>query len=272
MARLNIEDSIWSDPRFMRLAVLLKSQDIAIGNLVRAWSLAQRYWFKKELIPEHAWTGSDFPNEIFECGLAERTENGIYVRGSKENFEWYSAKCEKLKANSSKGGIASAKARKDKFGTAQPSNRDRSIPEVASNVSNPSSSSSSSSSKKEIQNRSAKGEVLSEPSPTIQDFIGVYVKAFQTRYPEGRPDLGGKATGQIKSFLKDQNNFQRCCDLIQVFFQIEDTWFETKNYDFVTFTSNVTKIGNALDSGVSSSNGLQAWYQKQKEKMKEISA
>ena len=135
MARLNIEPTIWTDPRFMRLAQLVGDVDKAMGILVRSWMLAQRYWFKRELIPDHAWQGSAFPDALFECGLAERRENGVYIRGSEENFSWY---FERLAAASS-GGKASAKRPRDAKGRLL----SKQTPSDSSEVQRSSSSSSS---------------------------------------------------------------------------------------------------------------------------------
>lgn len=86
----------------------------------------------------------------------------------------------------------------------------------------------------------------------IQQFIGVYVKAFQKKFPGSRPVLTGKVRGQIKNFLKD-HSIERASDMIQVFFQMEDKWFETKNYDFTTFMENLQKIYISLDTGKTAS-------------------
>ena len=86
-----------------------------------------------------------------------------------------------------------------------------------------------------------------QPAPT-QVFISAYIAAFQRRYPGGRPDLTGKAQGQIKTFLRD-TPIERACELIRQYCAMTDRWFLTKGHDFETFRQNVTKVGLALDTG-----------------------
>lgn len=89
-----------------------------------------------------------------------------------------------------------------------------------------------------------------EAGKKAQAFAGAYVKAYQTRFPEGRPEdlRDGKVRGQILAWIADYD-LERACQLIQVYFQMETKWFGAKGYDFLTFRNNLNKIGQALDSG-----------------------
>jgi hypothetical protein len=89
----------------------------------------------------------------------------------------------------------------------------------------------------------------------VRDFIGIYVKSFQSRYGDhARPDLGGKVQGQIKSLLKGMP-YDRACQMIQVYLQMEVPWFNTKCHDISTFIQNLNPIGIALDTGQNQSTG-----------------
>jgi hypothetical protein len=80
-------------------------------------------------------------------------------------------------------------------------------------------------------------------------FISQYVKAYQRRYTQkARPVLSGKVQGQIKRFVAE-HPLERACELIQVYLQMPDPWFETKAHDFTTFLENLNKVGLALDTG-----------------------
>lgn len=83
-----------------------------------------------------------------------------------------------------------------------------------------------------------------------RQFVGAYVKAYQAKFPDGRPeDLNdGKIRGQILNWIKEYP-LDRACDLIQTYFQMDSKWFGTKGYDFLTFRNNLNKVGQALDSG-----------------------
>lgn len=91
MARINIEDSLFKDIRFDELKIKLGSVDTALGAMVRAWSLAQKWYLKEEtsrLIPISEWKKQRISDHIIEVGLAEIRENRVYVSGSDEQFSW----------------------------------------------------------------------------------------------------------------------------------------------------------------------------------------
>jgi hypothetical protein len=95
MARVNVEDSIFIDGRFMNLVLKLGSPDTAIGALVRAWRLAQEYFLRDDThgkIPLKVWKQQGMNDTLFDVGLA-RTENDlVYVSGSETQFAWLNQK------------------------------------------------------------------------------------------------------------------------------------------------------------------------------------
>ena len=82
MARINIEDSLFKDRRFLKLLTKLGCEYKALGMISSAWILAQENWLKYKCIPEKAW-----PKDLdilIEVELAERIEGGdVYVKGSR---------------------------------------------------------------------------------------------------------------------------------------------------------------------------------------------
>lgn len=91
MARINVEDSLYKDIRFILLIGKLGSVEMALGAMVRAWSLAQEWYLNEEtdrLIPVADWKRQLLREEIVEVGLAEFREKGIYVVGADEQFTW----------------------------------------------------------------------------------------------------------------------------------------------------------------------------------------
>jgi hypothetical protein len=180
MPRINVEDSFWSDYRFFDFAAAVGCRFKAIGILVCAWKLAQEFWrsdAKKKkpgrlLIPADRWASSRFPESLFECGWAERRENGdVYLKGSEDAFKWLEEKA----INGRKGGssdgkqteaiakqteaIASFRLANGRYRLANGSERKQT---EASSTS--SSSSSSSSSSDQIQNTDPNGSVARAPS------------------------------------------------------------------------------------------------------------
>src|ERR1035437_2704686 len=155
MARINSEDAIFRDQRFINLVFKLGGLDVALGSVVRAWMLSQQFWFQKELIPEAAWKGAKLSEELFSCDLAERRPEGIYVRGSSKNFDWYFKKTANLSAGAPAGGKARVLgAKRDLNGRLLPSKSTEAQPEASAQPaeSSPSSSSSSSSSSSNYKN------------------------------------------------------------------------------------------------------------------------
>ena len=116
MPRINIDDNLYFDPRFKALTKLLNSEEMALGRMIVIFRMAQKYYVDdKKLIPIDIWEMQGF-DDVEKVGLAERRENGIYVKGSEQYFDWLI----KIKSKSKKGGVKSAAIRKQKYGTAQP--------------------------------------------------------------------------------------------------------------------------------------------------------
>jgi len=104
MARINIEDTIYRDERFHRLSAF-EGKFKALGLCVAAWDLAHR-WFLRHpegLIPLAEWDASEELKLLEKYGLAERRENGIYVKGSSTQCQYLT----KRSAAGKKGGLKS---------------------------------------------------------------------------------------------------------------------------------------------------------------------
>ena len=90
MARLNIEDSIYKDIRFIELIVKMGSVDAALGILVRSWALAQKWYLKGSgNIPIDEWNKQKLNDAILTVGLASIVdEKWVHVAGKEEQFKW----------------------------------------------------------------------------------------------------------------------------------------------------------------------------------------
>ncbi len=130
MPRINIEESLWSDDRYQNLTALTGNRAIAAGAIILAFVTAQKYWIpNKHPIPKKEWDRLSLSKELVDVGMAEIMEDGVYVKGSKDQFNWWFKKQESGRI----GGLAKA------------SNAKHISSDVKQNV--PSSSSSSSSSR-----------------------------------------------------------------------------------------------------------------------------
>lgn len=105
VARLNIEDKWWTDPRKQLLSRALGSEALATGVFFCAARLAQDYWKDEHgLIPKRIWDAVEHHQKLIDCGLAEIRPGGIYLFGSEECFRWIEEKREKKVEAGKKGG------------------------------------------------------------------------------------------------------------------------------------------------------------------------
>lgn len=108
MARLNIEDDLWKDGRFLRLAVRVGDHFKAVGMVVMAWSVAQKYWLNGERPIPRPVFDRELDPVLIEMELAEVSAEGdVYIRGSREQFAWLVQRREAGRS----GGLRSGKTR-----------------------------------------------------------------------------------------------------------------------------------------------------------------
>jgi len=143
MPRINIEDSIWADDRFLRLCIKLGCEFKAVGMITVAFKVAQKYWIPdKKNIPKEAFINSNLM-PLIDVFLAKECDDGFYVRGTKANFQWWFDGIEQRKA----AGVKRAqKGQRDTSGRWIP------LDQISSEI-QPSSSSSSSSSSSRKRNK-----------------------------------------------------------------------------------------------------------------------
>ena len=105
MARLNVDEKWWNDPRRFEFILLVGDEELADGLMLRFWHLAQHYWKNfKQLIPRYEFEKIRHHESLLKVGLACQKKNSIYVRGSKEYHSWLLV----YQASGSKGGKTKA--------------------------------------------------------------------------------------------------------------------------------------------------------------------
>lgn len=108
MPRLNIENSIHTDARFDELKFRLGSREAAMGAMVYAWLLAQKWYITPEkMIPKSEWDAQRICPLILEVGLAELVGDKVRMRGADEQFGWLAERRE----SGRRGGLQSAAQR-----------------------------------------------------------------------------------------------------------------------------------------------------------------
>lgn len=267
MARINIEECWWSDPRRSKLIRLLGGDTRkADGLAIETWRLAQEFWkHDRKLVPLTHFQALEDSQFLIEASLVEVRGDHVYIRGSSQYLEWVKEQRE----SASLAGRISAQRPRDSKGRLLPKVQQESNenptepnevqPSVSGSVSDSNTntysvgedaSASSQLPAKSNQTKDPKTIAKEEAQLKAKSFVASYVSAYKTRFPDGRPeDLhDGKVRGQILNWIKDYP-IDRARQLIQVYFQMDTKWFGTKGYDFLTFRNNLNKIGQALDSG-----------------------
>lgn len=89
MARINIEDSLYQDHRFLSLCIKFGSIETALGAMVRVWSVAQKFYVLDDRkIPREEWVKQGLNDAVIEVGLAENVDGRVRVAGVDEQFKW----------------------------------------------------------------------------------------------------------------------------------------------------------------------------------------
>jgi hypothetical protein len=111
MARINIEEKLFADARFVALCNKVSRRE-AIGMMVDAWLLAQKHWLKDhKYIPEQEFLMAGL-EPLIECFFAQKMDSGYYIKGSEDQFGWL----KKRQEDGKKGGKRSVEARLKKYG------------------------------------------------------------------------------------------------------------------------------------------------------------
>lgn len=164
MARINIEECWWSDPRRSKLARMLGDDELADARALRMWRLAQRFWeSERRLVPLEIFETLSSWEELIQCRLAEVRNDQVYVRGSSQYLDWSYIEKEKRV----KGGKNSANGReRDEHGHFLPRKEPANVQLTSSygpaNASNVQVSGSGSSSSSSFFSKNSMNESMSE--------------------------------------------------------------------------------------------------------------
>ncbi len=187
MPRINIEDSLLTSKRFEKLMLKLGSKRAALGVVVEAWIVAQRYWkTNDEGIPRAVWDREELAQELIDSDLAEDRGDFIYVRGSKDHFGWL-RKCSEA---GKKGGLK----------TQGKTSSDPKAPLKGGQASYSYSSSSSSSSSRS-RSKNVSGGVVSLTPRSGGEIWEAYQIAYRNRYGVD-PVRNATVNSQLAQFSK----------------------------------------------------------------------
>lgn len=254
----------------MELLLKLQSIDMAIGALVRAWMVAQKWYLTEDrMIPEEEWKAQKLNDGLIEVGLAQKVNDKIRMCGADEQFSWL-VQCSQAGKNS----VASRKRNKAKIErpltpveppltNPQPSLKGREPLPLSLTLSlntntktkdetSVSPQVSDSNSLVEKSNEAVPKTAENKKTPAL---IAAMVVAWQSKFPDTRPYLGGKELGILKRLSRDLS-VEHFSELYQVYLQMRTPWFEEKKWDLATFEQNLQKINMARQSGTDDSGSL----------------
>lgn len=143
MGCLNVDDKWFDDPRRDSLIELI-GQTAADGTAMKMWRLAETWYRKDSIVPREIFFTHKHAKEFLTVKLAEERPDGVYIKGSKEFFQYITdAKEGKKKA----GETRAATAERDEKGRFLPQQEPSMVQQASSTASgvqpNPASSSSS---------------------------------------------------------------------------------------------------------------------------------
>jgi hypothetical protein len=251
MARINIEECWWTDPRRSKLVKLVGDENAADGMAVRMWRLAQEFWGRSRgLVPTEIFETLEANAKLIQAKLAEVRGEYVYVKGSSQYLDWHAERKEKAAENGQKGGRKSAQRPRNAKGQLLkcPSNSQAPSKQKPS-TSKPSDSDSDSDSDSRSGTGSGQGSTGLQPAAESPSVIKLYCDLWKARYKSQRsPDIRGKTAGQLNGLAKDLG-LDRARVLITAYLQMPDEWFVTKTHDVSTLLSNLAKVALFADSG-----------------------
>jgi hypothetical protein len=240
MARINVEDSIYRDPRFVQLCAKVGGMATALGTLVMAWDAAQRaFWKHSKTVPiEELRNKIEHLEQLVQVGLA-RIENGteVYIAGSEEAFRSLEAKREKRRLAGQKSG----EVRRKKAERTKPNKREHNGTKRTNT--NPSTSTSTSI----IPFPTETGEVATLP-PGERNPVGLWIKAYRDKYGV-RYAVDGKDGRMLISSGK-AHGLDRLELLIACYLAIEDKLYSAQKHPLSLFFRDLQKINVAAQTGI----------------------
>jgi len=270
MARINIEDSIFKDGRFIELCVATGgSRYTALGALAWLWIEAQEYYLKYGFIPDHKWIQTGLPEYLITTGWASRVNGGVEACGQEEQFAW-------LKQKSNSGKSLSQK-KMDSLQNARQKKSDKSLKETLNGCSvitertlngsealtltlpltltqfsNSNSNSNSNSEKRKgtenIDSANLYSEGLnSQQTDGVNLFIAAYCEAYKIKY--GVSPVISDQVGVVKNIIKALT-LKRAIDVIPSYLAMTDRWLVIKRHDLFTMKGNLNAILQFHETGM----------------------
>ncbi len=265
MARINIEECWWTDPRRKLLAKLVGDENAADGLAIQMWRLAQEFWGRgQKRVPLEIFETIEAASKLIEAKLAIVEADSVYVRGSSQYLDWINDK----RRAGQEGGKQSAKVRAKKHGSAQPQKAKKpkkieaDSKQPRSKVKQPEPSGSGSGS----GSGSDSGSKISFPSETTPQtdcgaavakkpssgvkanfLIARYCEWFKSKYGFN-PDIMQKQAGIAKRISKSMTE-ERMAKLLDAYFNMPEGWLEKRKHPLELFEMKLNEIAAFAENG-----------------------
>lgn len=270
MARINIDDSIFRTNEWTQLLLILRCRERAIGALIWAYIVSQRYWYpNRNPIPHEIWKSENLNQAVLSSGWAQVRDNGILMIECERMFKWLFD----AKSKGRLGGLASAQKKR------KSSKSNKTTKEVQPQLEHSLAQlnqinlpilplplspipilpldNGKKSKNVSIETKEVTSFPLShkDSSEDLRLVMADYIVAYRSRFGTD-PVRSGKIVGTWRRLLS-QLGRERVTLLYQVYLQMKDPWFEKKKWDLSTFESNLEKIHLAAAQGIDESDPVQ---------------
>lgn len=252
MARINIEDRLWKDPRY-ELLVAKIGENRSLAQLIKLWKLGQKYWALGEKpIPEEVYRSKRFSKALEDAEFVKKHDDGYYVKGSKRRFSWLLQKIEAGK----RGGSAPKQSQKQKTVKNQQSKESvsQSVQKAGEQACEkpPILPPSSAPKREQTTKREAFPSETTRPSAASKRGDTAFVVAIFCSEYRRRYDVAYRVTGKDIATLKrieidvGKDVYKRLC---QAYMEMVDPWFLNKRHDVTTFGANLAKVSQFEQTG-----------------------
>lgn len=244
LARVNIENQIWTDPRVDVLAKLIKKDRFAaIGRLAYLWNICTEqgaFEMKKESIDILFKSTKNFSDKLVESGLGSLTNSDrIRICGAEERLSWLKTMREKGKSGGIKSGISRNKIEADGSIENEP---------TVDHASNPLTLTLTPTLAL-TPTLSQTGGGDSTPTTPVgnffdaHDLLNHWSDRFEAKYGTRPTKRTPKHLQVAKSVLQRlEGDLEKSKTVVSYFFEKRDDWYLKRGHDLETMLSDIDKL------------------------------
>jgi len=230
MANIDIKETIFKDPRFMKLTIELQDHEKAIGSLVYAWMTSFEFWKNgRKNIPKKVWEERGLNNAIIKTGLARIIDKDfISVCGTEKHHDWIHGRI----AAGRNGGLKSLGKKTSKTKQNEANASPFPVP-VPVPIPNP---------------RPTPNFPTEYKNDFCPKFISIFCAAWKDKY-NAQYKFMPKEIGLLKSQFKETSE-EKFGELIGAYLKMHKSNFIQKRHSFTEFYYCVNEVNHFMQTGV----------------------